>query len=130
MAALGAIRAEKIRDAKAVAAIAAAKVLLAKCYLAADLIPAPGNVDAAVECLTWHTLKMAGIIAAYNAKVDAIWDAYQESYGRIQVESLAREKNIEAQKSRSERIENVRHDFQMGLIRTDLKHCITRVNND
>ena len=35
----------------------------------ADLIPAPGNIAAAVECLTWHTLKMAGIIADYNNKL-------------------------------------------------------------
>lgn len=97
----------------AATAIAAAKAKLAKCYLAADLIPAPGNVAAALECLTFHALAMAGIIATYNAKVGDILDDHGRDLDLRYSEHDSRVKQYEISKNRYLRRESVRNEFQI-----------------
>lgn len=132
LAALGAIRAERINTAKAVAAsaIVGAKAQLAKCVLAADLIPTPGNVAAAAKCMGWYSLTMAGIITALNRATDDINNDYGREVALLRSEAGSRERQYEILRDRSLKIERVRNEFQTGLIASDLEHCISRVTNN
>ena len=129
---INAIQGEAHRVAKSIAAtaIAGAKAKFSACVLAAAALPSPADFAVVSKCMSWHALAMAGIITALNRSIDAADARWKESYDRIDAEQRARDSNIELRKINSLKIENVRNQFQTGLIATDLEHCIWRVNND
>ncbi len=125
------IRNERTTKANAVAAtaIVAAKAMLTKCYLAADLIPAPGNVAAAMECLDWYSLKMAGIITALNRAMDDIDSDFHREVAKIALGADLRGERIKDRRDLSLIRESERNEAQLDLIQTDLDLCLARVND-
>ena len=75
--------------------------------MAADLIPTPGNIAAAAECLGWYTLKMAAIITGLNRAYDDIQADFDEAHSRIEAEASLREENITARRGNTEITESV-----------------------